>query len=312
MEKTQNTGLGTSPRKPPVPSFIKSVELDSGSLGIALEDVGEISLEEVLYKSNKNRKIALAKGGLNILVYLHNKFTYNPLDFNYTRVKEDFAEEIVKNFRDLILARRPNLYNNWFAERRSFKQTIAPIIKELDRESRYIIHGDYTPANIVINKDKKMIAVDLGHVTVAPWQFDVVSFLKHPSFNLGDEEVYGLLEYFVIEKTNSSLKSTLHITESSIKSFKNLDEKYVSDILKVFYLSNIFNDFRALGFSSRYEDKLNKGIEPSEKDETWYIYDLYHVLNHDGRLSLLNDVEINSVNTLMEFCQRYGFFEKKE
>jgi len=292
----------------PVPNFISSVESPRGST-IIFEYAGKKCLDEILPDKNEKEKKLYAKKAIDILIKLHYYFSLYPTAYDYVRDKENFSEEMLKNIGKVILKKNSDLFGQWKSRDEDIlRNDLRPITDILEKDSYWIIHGEYSPQNIVVN-DKKMYALDLEHVSVAPWQFDLVNLLKHPCFDFNYKTIHELFEYFLVKRTNSYIGSVLHVKSAGIGSLEDLDNDYVKQALKIFYFSNIFNDLRTLGFSYSYKDSLEKNIHPSKESEEWYTKDLENILVDTGELQLLDSNEDCSVQKIAKFCNIYKVFD---
>lgn len=298
-----------------IPKHYQSIELDRDEFGSAIQDLGDTSLEILLFQSDREQKLVLARNALQILISLQYHLSSRPEYVMEVREMENLTNEMSENFGAILTVGASELYGRWKSDdEREFRSFISPIVSVLIDETKQIIHGDYYPANLMI-KDKEMYVIDFDHVCLGPWQFDFVNLLKHPSFNLNKDNVEDLFAYFVLQRINFSLKEEHGVKRGKVGSFEVLDSNYRRTAIKTLYFSNIFNDFRILGssFRSRIKNPLEYAARIQENPryqgyDQWYLNDLKQVLDDIAEADFLIRDERNSIERLKIICQKYDFF----
>ncbi len=160
---------------------------------IVMEDLGDLSLEIVVKKSNSDKIISLYKRCLDLLYELQTDVT--------DKLKE---EEMLsdKIFDKSILIGETDYFEREFLGRfqprvipKGWKKEKEQLADILSSQPRVFMHRDFQSRNIIIKNNRPRI-IDFQTAHLGPGIYDTVSLLKDPYAPLANPARDSFLEYF--------------------------------------------------------------------------------------------------------------------
>jgi aminoglycoside/choline kinase family phosphotransferase len=179
----------------PVPALLGH----SDPLGIvALEDLGDVTLQAHLGASTPNEHAALYRQAVAFIEVLQRRGAevdpdgYIPyriaFDVDKLRWELDFfVKHFVEGYRGAVLSD---------AQRAAIGEEWSSIAGELAGEPRVLCHRDYHSRNLMLHRDSLFI-IDFQDARMGPDTYDLVSLLRDSYVDLVDREVDELIAYFL-------------------------------------------------------------------------------------------------------------------
>src|SRR3989344_7470664 len=122
-----------------IPKHYQSVELGRNEFGTAVQDLGDTSLEVLLFDSNREQKLTLARNALQISILLQYHLSSKPEYAKEVRGAGNLTDKMSENFGAILTVRASELYGKWKSEdEREFRNFTYPIISLLADETKQI------------------------------------------------------------------------------------------------------------------------------------------------------------------------------
>lgn len=187
--------------KVPCPKIIAEDE----SLGaILLEDLGDRTM---LHELNATRDIAsekrLFQEALDLLVCFHknmkkeNAGPKSIVGFSQAFDEEKLMWEVDFTFEHLF----KNYLRRNIPEQTAdgMREVFRDICRRLEAEPRVFTHRDYHSRNIMLRESGEMVCIDFQDARMGLRQYDLASILRDSYYQLSDERVYELVDYYIRE-----------------------------------------------------------------------------------------------------------------
>jgi aminoglycoside/choline kinase family phosphotransferase len=121
------------------------------------------------------------------------------------------------------------------------KRGFSAITRELALEPRVFTHRDFHSRNIMVDEKHAYTSIDFQDARMGLRQYDLASILRDSYYQLSEEKVYALVDYY--------------IQRTSQRTGKKLDR---SHFIRLFDLMSIQRNFKAIGsFASFYVRRGN-------------------------------------------------------
>ena len=190
-----------------VPEFY-SIDRERGI--IVMEDLGDLSLELIVKKSNSGKIIQLYKACLDVLCELQTDITAKLEKGEMLHVKifdkNRFLAETDYFEREFLARFQPReIPKKWKKE----KEKLADA---LSSQPRVFMHRDFQSRNIIIDKNKPRI-IDFQTAHLGPGIYDTVSLLKDPYVSISNTIRESLLEYFYNKLKERNAQNTMSYDE---------------------------------------------------------------------------------------------------
>ena len=219
----------------------KVVGVEESRGAILLEDLGDRTM---LHELNATRDEAsekrLFQEALDLLVTFHKKAKKENAvgkiipGFSQAFDEEKLMWEVDFTFEHLFKSYlRRDIPEKTAQGMRAIFQDIC---KCLEAEPRVFTHRDYHSRNIMLRESGEMVCIDFQDARMGLRQYDLASILRDSYYQLSDERVYQLLDYYC-DKVKAEEKISFDRTH----------------FIKLFDLMSIQRNYKAIGsFTSFY------------------------------------------------------------
>jgi aminoglycoside/choline kinase family phosphotransferase len=182
-----------------VPLPVPAILGHSDSCGvIALEDLGDLTLQAHLAALSGSEQIALYREAVELIVRLQRRGAeltskrYLPYTMAFDIEKltwelDFFHTHFVEAYRGITLAP---------AAREALSQEWRALAGELAAEPRVLCHRDYHSRNLMVH-DGRLHIIDFQDARMGPDTYDLVSLLRDSYVDLTEAQLDELLRYFV-------------------------------------------------------------------------------------------------------------------
>jgi aminoglycoside/choline kinase family phosphotransferase len=210
-----------------------------GKLGaILLEDLGDRTmLHELGEKDDRGHSLDLFRESLRLLADFHNKTKAAPGVFPVPGYKLAFDEPKLMWEVDFTLEHLFGSYLKRQIPEREFKairDAFVDICRRLEAEPRVFTHRDYHSRNIMIPERGGMVCIDFQDARMGLRAYDLASILRDSYFQLAEEDVYSLVDYYLSLVSPADSQNRAHF-------------------IKMFDLMSVQRNFKAIGsFTSFY------------------------------------------------------------
>jgi len=229
-------------RKIPVPRVL-AVEEAHGA--ILLEDLGDRTMLHEL-GDHPDREEELFKASLDLLFSFHQNTIAKGADKPVPGFALAFDEEKLMWEVDFTLEHLFGSYlkrNIPTKEFQEVRETFVHICKRLAAEPRVFTHRDYHSRNLMLDEKGRMVCIDFQDARMGLRAYDLASILRDSYYQLSEERVYDLLDYY-------------------FQKASKVDSIEKSHFIKIFDLMSIQRNFKAIGsFTSFY----------GKRDDAMYI-----------------------------------------
>lgn len=216
------------------------VDADSGKGLILLSDLGDETLLKRLEKvSKKKDQLVWFKQAIDLLLQMQISATKTsaPIDaYGLYFDEEKLMWEVAFTFAHFYggyLAR-----NIPYNELRLLEAYFQWICKQLSSQDWYFTHRDYHSRNIMVYGGE-LYMIDFQDARLGCAQYDLASLLRDAYYQLDEDVVYELVEYYIKQKEKMEHKKT-----------------NTSEFIRIFDLMSIQRNFKAIGsFASFYTKK---------------------------------------------------------
>jgi aminoglycoside/choline kinase family phosphotransferase len=183
----------------PIPRIIDHVE----ELGIlALEDLGDVTLQAHLGVSSPTQHAALYRQGVQLIATLQRRgaelasAAYLPYGIafdveKFTWELDFFLKHFVEGYRGAELTD---------PDREALRAQFQPIIHELAGEPRVLCHRDYHSRNLMLHEGL-LYMIDFQDARMGPDTYDMVSLLRDSYVDLPEVVVDELIAFFLAVKS---------------------------------------------------------------------------------------------------------------
>lgn len=223
-------------KKIPVPRVL-AVEDSKGA--ILLEDLGDRTMLHEL-GDRPEREEELFKNSLDLLFSFHQNTIAKDKEKPVPGFSLAFDEEKLMWEVDFTLEHLFGSYlkrNIPTKEFQEIRNTFVNICQLLASEPRVFTHRDYHSRNLMLDDKGRMVCIDFQDARMGLRAYDLASILRDSYYQLSEEKVYGLLDYYY-QKANN---------------FEKMDKNH---FVKMFDLMSIQRNFKAIGsFTSFYGNR---------------------------------------------------------
>jgi N-acetylmuramate 1-kinase len=182
----------------PIPKVLGHAD-DIGVL--ALEDLGDVTLQAHLGVANPSQHAALYRQAVGLIATLQRRgVDLESADHIPYRVAFDvekltwemdfFIKHFIEAYRGVLISP---------VVRAALREEFADIINELASEPRVLCHRDYHSRNLMVHQDTLYI-IDFQDARMGPDTYDLVSLLRDSYIDLADQTVSDLIAYFLALK----------------------------------------------------------------------------------------------------------------
>lgn len=127
--------------------------------------------------------------------------------------------------KDLLIADIPAIVKPYFTDEQM--ERIVGIFADVP-EQNTMVHGDFHPGNVMVEKDGELVLIDVGDISVGHPFFEF--FNMYPSFLLNDEVEYGR------EMLNEQAKAFLGVeTDEELAERKEFFSGYWNELLNAYF-----------------------------------------------------------------------------
>ena len=179
----------------PVPKVLGHAD-DIGVL--ALEDLGDVTLQAHLGASSPSQHAALYRQAVALIATLQRRgaelespdFIPYRIAFDVEKLTwemEFFTKHFIEAYRGVLIS--PIV-------REALHEDFAAIIEELAGEPRVLCHRDYHSRNLMIHEERLYI-IDFQDARMGPDTYDLVSLLRDSYVDLPEQTVNELIAYFL-------------------------------------------------------------------------------------------------------------------
>lgn len=213
--------------------------MDEKKGAILLEDLGDRTmLHELNVIHNPEQELKYFQQALALLVTFHKNAkdtgSKKIVGFSQAFDEEKLMWEVDFTFEHLFknYLKRQIPEKTWTTMRESFRD----ICKRLEAEPRVFTHRDYHSRNIMMRANDEMVCIDFQDARMGLRQYDLASILRDSYYQLSDERVYSLVDYYLqlVEKEEGQRLDRAHF-------------------IKLFDLMSIQRNYKAIGsFTSFY------------------------------------------------------------
>lgn len=217
------------------------VDLDTKNGIILLSDLGDETLLKRLETVSKQRdQLVWFKRAIDLVLDMQVRATKTsaPIDayglyFDEEKLMWEVGFTLV-HFYNGTLA--PNINSK---DLRVIENYFQWICKRLASQEWYFTHRDYHCRNIMVKQDE-LFMIDFQDARLGCPQYDLASLLRDSYYQLDEELVYDLVEYYIREKEKAE----------GIK-------ENVKEFIKIFDLTSIQRNFKAIGSFASFYVKRN-------------------------------------------------------
>lgn len=224
----------------PVPKVF-AVEEKEGA--VLLEDLGDRTMLHEL-GDKPEREEELFKTSLDLLLSFHQNTIAKGGEKPVPGFSLAFDEEKLMWEVDFTLEHLFGSYlkrNIPAKEFRHIRETFVDICKTLAAEPRVFTHRDYHSRNLMLDGNGKMVCIDFQDARMGLRAYDLASILRDSYYQLSEERVYALLDYYW-QKANK---------------IEKLDKAH---FVKMFDLMSIQRNFKAIGSFTSFYGKRNDAM----------------------------------------------------
>jgi aminoglycoside/choline kinase family phosphotransferase len=239
----------------PVPKVL-AVE---DSLGmILLEDLGDQTMLHQLGEDNSDElETKLFQESMDILFQFHSKTKAGKGEKPVPGYGLAFDEEKLMWEVDFTLE---HLFGSYLKRKltesqvRELRDPFVDICKRLAAEPRVFTHRDYHSRNIMIPKNRGMVCIDFQDARMGLRAYDLASILRDSYYQLSEEKVYALLDYYLSLLGKGEVTNRKHFVDmfdlmsiqrnfKAIGSFTSFYGKR-SDAMYIRFVGNTFENIR--------------------------------------------------------------------
>jgi aminoglycoside/choline kinase family phosphotransferase len=226
----------------PVPAVL-AVE---DSLGmILLEDLGDQTMLHQLGDDNDDRlETDLFKKSIDLLHAFHSRTVVKPGEKPVPGYGLAFDEEKLMWEVDFTLE---HLFGSYLKrqlsekDKKELRDPFVDICRRLAAEPRVFTHRDYHSRNIMIAKERGMVCIDFQDARMGLRAYDLASILRDSYYQLSEEKVYSLLDYYVSLQKKGEIQNHQHFVD-------------------MFDLMSIQRNFKAIGSFTSFYGKRNDAM----------------------------------------------------
>ncbi len=202
-----------------------------------LQDVSGAPEEEKKYKKAIDKLVELQMKSLK------EKNHPNIRAYNTRFTKEKLMWEVrfaIRHFYEIYLKRKIAI-----KDKELMLSTFEGFCDILSSEPPVLTHRDFHGRNIMVLSDgeikkERFVMIDFQDARLGPFQYDLASLLKDSYYQLSDDQIDGLLAYYLSKWKNSNLS---HLKPKRFK--------------KIFDLMAIQRNFKAIGSFSSFLNQRN-------------------------------------------------------
>ncbi len=219
--------------------------IDGAAGAILLEDLGDSTmLHEISKNGSPDQEEKLFKESIDLLVTFHKNTQVTPamaakipgygLAFDVEKLmwEVDFTfEHLFQNYLKRTIDSE---------QHGKMRASFVDICERLAREPRVFTHRDYHSRNIMIPEGGEMHAIDFQDARMGLRQYDLASILRDSYYQLTEERVYSLVNYYIQQVEN----------REGLK----LDSAH---FIRLFDLMSIQRNFKAIGSFTMFYAKRN-------------------------------------------------------
>lgn len=226
----------------PVPA-LRSVDGTRGA--ILLEDLGDRTmLHELGACRDEAGEMELFRESLRLLAGFHSRTTAAEGEKPVPGFGLAFDEEKLLWEVDFTLE---HLFGSYLKRRipdgefRAIRDPFVDICKRLAAEPRVFTHRDYHSRNIMLPARGGMVCIDFQDARMGPRAYDLASILRDSYYQLPEERVYELVDYY------------LSLTPAGVVPDR-------AHFLSIFDLMSVQRNFKAIGSFTSFYGKRNDAM----------------------------------------------------
>lgn len=207
---------------------------------LLLSDLGDSTMLHCLEASMQETvEISMFRQAIDLMLAIHQVRAKDEIENAMPAFKKAFDEEILLWEIDFTLEHFMKNYlrrNLPASDSQKIREAFVDICQRLAKEPRVFTHRDFHTRNIMVTADGRYHSIDFQDARQGLRQYDLASLLRDSYYQMKEEKVYGLLNYYFVEAQ---------------KSGANLGAE--SDFIRAFDLMSIQRNFKAIGsFASFY------------------------------------------------------------
>lgn len=111
------------------------------------------------------------------------------------------------NYDDVLLLKELTLFSQWYLRKYHqyepnaneivrLNQVFTLLIDQIQSQEQVVVHRDYHSRNIILTTDNKLAYLDFQDAVIGAYSYDVCSLLKDAYYQLNDNKLEQLLQYF--------------------------------------------------------------------------------------------------------------------
>ncbi len=212
---------------------------------ILLEDLGDQTMLHQLGDDNDDAmETELFRKSLELLHQFHSKTKVKAGEKPVPGYGLAFDEEKLMWEVDFTLE---HLFGSYLKRRltdvqhKQLRDPFVDICQRLAAEPRVFTHRDYHSRNIMITPKRGMVCIDFQDARMGLRAYDLASILRDSYYQLSEEKIYSLLDYYVSLQGPNEISNRKHFVD-------------------MFDLMSIQRNFKAIGSFTSFYGKRNDAM----------------------------------------------------